>query len=217
MNNALKCYSRTQNTAEGLLFLEERLDSYSESLGVLSWYAWLLKENKKSEKAVSVYQDIFDEGYRGDEDLIDYVKLMIDMRRLDRVEKDLEKYLEGGQSLELLLQRAELHYQQGRYTKGLEFTAELEEGRPFHADILFKKIDFLFALEDYDDAIELTETLISKEVYPAYSYFLKGKAEYYLESYGNAKASLEKAAGFSPENSQVQEFLAKTKAKLGES
>ena len=214
--NALRVLVEIDAYQEAYEWLQPRLRRYGDDLVVRSWDAWLAYQNDDTDKAVRIYEELFREGYREDDEFSLYVGLLADREDWDKVESEFAGYAADGMTEPLGKLQADLHSRRGNYDEALAILDSLMEGRPFSADLAYAKIEVLDQLDRPADVLELAEILIEKNYRSLESYFYKGYAEYQLKSYLKARESFNAALKYSPTNSIVQEYLANINNILGE-
>ncbi len=214
--NALRVLVEIDAYQEAYEWLQMRLSRYDDDLVVRSWDAWLAYQNEDTDKALRLYEELFREGYREDDEFALYVGLLADQEKWERVESEFARYAEEGMSETLRKLQAELLSRRGNYEEALAILDSMMEGRPFSADLAYAKIEVLDQLDRPAEMLQLAELLIDKNYRSLESYFYKGYAEYQLKSYLKARDSFSAALKYSPASSVVQEYLASINSILGE-
>jgi len=214
--NALRVLVEIDAYREAYDWLEPRLERYGDDLVVRSWDAWLAYQNGDTDKAIRIYAELFDEGYREDDEFALYAGLLADREDWDGVEAAFERYATEGMTETLSKLRAELHSRRGNYDEALALLDSLIENRPFSADLTYAKIEVLDQMQRPAEILALAAQLIDKNYRSLESYFYKGYAEYQLKSYLKARDSFNAALGYSPASPVVKEYLASINGILGE-
>ena len=214
--NALRVLSEVDAYEEANEWLQPRLANYGDDLGVRSWDAWLAYQTKDTDKALRLYETLFAEGYREDDEFALYAEMLADRDDWDTLDAALAAYAADGMTESLWLLQAELHTRRGDYEAALEILDTLAEDRPFSADITYARIEVYDAMGAPAEILELATALIDQNYRSLESYFYKGYAEYQLKSYPSARESLTAALKYSPTNSVVQEYLESINSILGE-
>ena len=163
--NALACFSMSGDFNGGLRYIEGYPSQVAQSHEIASWKAYLLGKTGQHNQAIELYHHIFMEGYRSDDDLRDYLKLLKAAGNLTLAGEVLDHYLQEQMVLEFALERAEVFSAAEQYSEGLAYVKQLEQSRPFDADLAVKIIEFEVALSQFDDAIVRSNVLIQKRVY----------------------------------------------------
>ena len=214
--NALRVLVEIDAYQEAYDWLQPRLSRYGEDLAVRSWDAWLAYQNNDPDKALRVYEDLFDEGYREDDEFALYAGLLADREEWERVESEFSEYAAEGMTETLRKLQADILRRRGNHEEALAILDSMMEGRPFSADLAYAKIEVLDQLDRPAEVLQLADLLIEKNYRSLESYFYKGYAEYQLKSYLKARESFNAALKYSPASSIVQEYLASINNILGE-
>jgi tetratricopeptide (TPR) repeat protein len=214
--NAMRVLVEIDAYQEAYEWLQPRLSRYGDDLVVRSWDAWLAHQNGDPDKAVRVYEELFNEGYREDDEFALYVGILADREDWERVESEFAEYAAEGMTEALRKLQADLLSRRGNYEEALAILDSLTEGRPFSADLAYAKIEVLDQLDRPAEVLELADLLVEKNYRSLESYFYKGYAEYRLKSYLKARESFNAALKYSPASSTVQEYLASINSILGE-
>jgi tetratricopeptide (TPR) repeat protein len=214
--NALRVLVEIDAYREAYDWLQPRLPRYGDDLVAHSWDAWLAYQTGDTDKAVRVYEELFQAGYREDDEFALYAGLLADREEWDKVEAALDSYASEGMTEALLKLEADLHSRRGDYDEALAILDSIIENRPFSADLFYAKIEVLDQLDRPAEILVLAERLIEKNYRSLESYFYKGYAEYRLKSYLKARDSFTAALKYSPTNSVVNEYLASINSILGE-
>jgi tetratricopeptide (TPR) repeat protein len=214
--NALRVLVEIDAYQEAYAWLLPRLPLYGDDLVVRSWDAWLAYQNDDPDKAVRVYEELFREGYREDDEFALYAGLLADREEWEKVESEFAAYASEGMTETLRKLQADLHGRRGNHEEALAILDSMTEGRPFSAELAYAKIELLDELDRPADVLQLAELLIEKNYRSLESYFYKGYAEYQLKSYLKARDSFNAALKYSPTSSVVQEYLASINSILGE-
>ena len=214
--NSLRVLVEIDAYQEAYEWLQPRLPRYGDDLVVRSWDAWLAYQNDDTDKAVRIYEELFSEGYREDDEFALYAGLLADREEWEKVESEFAVYAAEGMTETLRKLQADLHARRGNYEEALAILDAMTEGRPFSADLAYAKIEVLDQMDRPTDVLQLAELLIEKNYRSLESYFYKGHAEYQLKSYLKARDSFNAALKYSPTSSVVQEYLASINSILGE-
>ena len=214
--NALRVLSEIDAYDEAYAWLQPRMAEFATNLDVRSWDAWLAYQTGDLDKAIDVYDELFAEGYREDEEFSLYANLLADRGEWDKLETALTTYAAEGMTDTLWRLQADLHTRRGNYTEALAILDRLSSDRPFSADVAFAQIEVYDQMDQPADVLQLAEQLIEHNYRSLESYFYKGYAEYHMNSYQAARESLTAALKYSPTNSVVREYLDSINSILGE-
>ena len=214
--NAIRVLVEIDAHREAYEWLQPRLARYGDDLAVRSWDAWLAYQNEDPDKALRVYEELFREGYREDDEFALYVGLLAEREEWEQVEAVFAEYAAEGMTDPLRKLQADLHSRRGNYEEALAILDSLIEDRPFSADLVYAKIEVLDELDRPAELLQLADLLIEKNYRSLESYFYKGYAEYRLKSYVKARDSFNAALKYSPTSKLVQEYLSSINNILGE-
>jgi transglutaminase-like putative cysteine protease/tetratricopeptide (TPR) repeat protein len=214
--NAIRVLVEIDAYREAYEWLQPRLARYGDDLAVRSWDAWLAYRNEDPDKALRVYEELFTEGYREDDEFALYVGLLAEREEWEQVEAVFAEYAAEGMTDPLRKLQADLHGRRGNYEEALGILDSLIEDRPFSADLVYAKIEVLDELDRPAELLQLADLLIEKNYRSLESYFYKGYAEYQLKSYVKARDSFNAALKYSPTSKVVQEYLSSINNILGE-
>ncbi len=214
--NALRSYSALGRYSDALSYLMTRIDNFPDNLNFKSWEAWLLNQTGEKEKSVTLFKELFDKGYREDEDFISYVGTLAEFNKWDEVEKSFAEYLKEDVSLSVYVEQARLKRAEGKYDEAISIMEEQQKNIPFNFQIAFEIIQNYRENQSYKDILKITDELIKNDLYPADAYYYKGEAEYYLKWYREAKKSLEKSLEYNPKDDEVKNFIMHISGLLGE-
>lgn len=214
--NCLKTLSQLDMYAEGVAMIESYPPGYEKNPSIASWYAWFLHNTGHSDKAISVYQAMFEKDYRHDGDFTDYIYLLSSLHRWDEADAAFERYFQKGESIDLRIEQARCLSKQNRFDEAITILTTLQKNIPFHSAIAYALIDNYSKSNQLTTAHTLCKELISKGYDSAHAYYTQGEVEYDLKRYKEAKASFEKALTFSPDDEDTKQYLQQVTALLGE-
>ena len=214
--NALRVLTEIDAYQEAYDWLQPRLERYGDDLVVRSWDAWLAHQTDDPDKAIRIYDELFSQGYREDDEFALYAGLLADRGEWEKLDEKLAEYAVEGMTETLWQLKADLQTRRGNYEEALAILDRIATGRPFNADVAYSRIEVYDALDQPAEILRIAEELIKNNYRSLESYFYKGYAEYQLKSYQVARDSFSTALKFSPTNSVVQEYLASINSILGE-
>ncbi len=214
--NALRVLSDLDAYEEAYGWLQSRRDRYGDDQGVRSWDAWLAYHVGDADKALDVYEQLFDEGYREDAEFRVYLGLLADREQWDRVDAEFDDYAGENLTDELRRLKATLLTARGRHDEALALLGSMSAGRPFSAELAYSKIEVFDAMEDAAGILEQAQLLIDNNYESLDSWFYKGYAEYLLRSYVKSRESFQSAQKFAPTNTIVQDYINAINGILGE-
>ncbi|MCP4272795.1 MAG: DUF3857 domain-containing protein [Gammaproteobacteria bacterium] len=216
LTNIMDAYDKLQQHDEALVYLSNYDEMYKENQNVLSWKAWNLINSERSKDALKIYEELFNGNYRNDENFTAFVYLLSEEKEWEAIDMAFDKYLKSGDSVGLMLVRAELLNKQGNYKVAIQTLEEFQKTIPFNAQIAYSLIQNCNAIEQYNRTLEICETLIKEGFTSADSYYYKGEAEYNLKWYRQSKQSFEEALKFAPKENGIHDYIAHISSLLGE-
>ncbi len=183
---------------------------------VKSWDAWLAYQTNEPDKALRLYDELFDDGYRDQHDFSVYMGLLADAERWEDLDREFAEYTAGEVTEETQLLHVELLKRRQRFDEALDILDAMTEGRPFNADLAYERMTILDLAGKPAEVLAVAEQLIDEGYRSLQSYYYKGDAEYQLRSYRTARESFEQALTYSPANANIKEYLEAIDHVLGE-
>ena len=214
--NAVRSLVEIDAFEEAGPWLETRVGPFGENQLVRSWDAWLAYQTGNPEKALGIYEALFDEGHRDDDDFAAYMTMLADAGRWDELEAEFDAYAAGGESESTRQLQVQLLTRRGRYDEALALLDRMTVGRPFNADLVFERIAVLDEMGAPAEVLKLAESLIENGYRSMTAYYYKGDAEFQLRSFREARASFEQALSYAPGNTGIREYLDAIDHMLGE-
>ncbi len=216
ITNALRSLVEIDAYQEASDWLSGRIQAFPGNQVVQSWDAWLAYQTGSPQKALRIYSELFDDGYRDDDDFSVYMTLLADDDQWDEMDHQFAAYTKGGATDSMRLLHARLLARRGRHAEALAVLDELAEGRPFNADISYERMSILDDMGNPAEVLRLADDLIARGYRSLQSYYYKGDAEFQLRSYRSARESFEQALDYSPANANIREYLDAIDNMLGE-
>lgn len=214
--NALRVLTDLDAYQEAYEWLQPRLAHYPDDQHVRSWDAWLSYHVNETEKSIRLYDELFREGYREDDEFEVYLGMLADREQWDKIDADFDHYAGDNMTDKLRRLKASLLSKRGRHDAALAILDNMTAGRPFNADLVYAKIDVYDAKQNPAEILLLANSLIENNYESLESWFYKGYAEYSLKSYLKSRESFQKALQYSPTSSYVREYIDAINGILGE-
>ena len=214
--NAVRSLTEIDAYGEAADWIAARMAFFSENLLVQSWDAWLAYQTNDPEKALRIYDVLFDAGHRDNDDFSAYMELLADAGRWDDLDRKFAEYTSGDVDDATLMLQVQLLTRRERYEDALAILAKMAEGRAFNADLAYERMSILDQMGRPAEILPIANELITKGYGSLQSYYYKGNAEFQLRSYREARESFEQALEFSPANANIREFLDAIDHMLGE-
>jgi tetratricopeptide (TPR) repeat protein len=216
LTNALRALTEIDAYKEAYVWLMPRIANFPDDQSVKSWDAWLAYQNDNPEKAMRLYGGLFANGFREDNDFSVYANMLADAGAWEKLEQELAAYSSGGVTESLQLLKTGILSRRGRHEEALAVLDEMQAGRPFNADLVYKRIDVYYEMGNPAEVLRLAESLIENGYRSLKSYFYKGDSEFQLRSYLRARESFKIAQTYSPTHTTIQEYLDAINSMLGE-
>ncbi len=214
--NAVRSLIELEAFDEATAWLEGRIGPFAENQVVQSWDAWLAYQTGDVARGLDIYERLFAQGYRDDDDFTAYMTMLADEGRWDVLDREFESYAAGGESERTRQLQVQLLTRRERYDEALALLDRMTAGRPFNADLAFERIAIYEQLNQPADMLRLAQELIDNGYRSMASFYYKGAAEYQLRSYRESRTSFEQAQSFAPANASIKEYLEAIDHMLGE-
>ena len=215
LDNVLYAFARAEANDAALRWLEPRLDNFDpEEPSVLAWHAWFLSKNGKNDQAVNRYKKLFETDHQNDEDFTSYIELLSKEQDWTGLAQAFEDY-QPQNPRTIALARIDSLIEAQEYQKAQTILKGLQ-GTAFDDELALKQIDIYDAQDQPSKIKDVAQQLIDQGHASALSYFWHGYANYNLESYSEARQSLELAQQYQPENETIALYLDAIKRAIGE-
>ncbi len=214
--NAVRALVEIDAFVEAADWIGSRMTPFADNMSVQSWDAWLAYQTDNPEKALRIYDDIFDSDHRDKDDFSAYMDLLADAGRWDDLDREFADYTKDEVNEETQRLQVQLLTRRERFIEALAVLDKMTERRPFNADLAYERMSILDQMGRPADVLKIADQLIAEGYRSLQSYYFKGDAEYQLRSYRNARSSLEEALTFSPANANIKEYLEAIDHMLGE-
>ncbi len=214
--NALRALVEIDAFGEAADWIEPRMAPFADNRPVQSWDAWLAYQTDNPEKALRIYDTLFDSDYRDKDDFSAYMDLLADAGRWDDLDREFASYTKGEVDDATQMLHVQLLTRRERFEEALVVLDKMTKGRPFNADLAYERMSILDQMGKPADILRVADELIAAGYRSLQSYYFKGDAEYQLRSYRTARESFEEALKFSPANASIKEYLEAIDHMLGE-
>jgi tetratricopeptide (TPR) repeat protein len=214
--NALRVLAEIDAYQEAYDWLLPRLEQFPGDTMIRSWDAWLAYQTGDTPKSMSLYAELFAEGYRDDDEFAVYMQMLANDDQWDRLDAEFERYAGVGMSDALERLNVKLLTRRESYDEALAMLDGMATEGSFDAELVYARIEILDAMGDFGEVQRLAQVLIDNDYESLESWFWKGYAEFQLRSYLKARESFEKARGFSATAGVIKEYLDAIDGILGE-
>lgn len=217
LTRALRSLSAIDAYQEARDWLEARSDRNADNQFVQSWRAWLAYNVGDYEMGTQIYADLFDDGYRDDEDFSAYLTMLSELSLWEQVDARYEQYTAGGENDRNRRLYARLLSRRGESERALDvLDAMIKPGGVLDAELAYDRLD---VMDDMDAATRM-KTLAQELIdagYPSLrSYFYLGRAQYLLSDYVNARETFLTADKYAPGNETIREYLSAIDNAMGQ-
>ena len=213
--NLTDAFIATSKFREALDALERYPEIVGAQTGLQATRAYLQGRLGQTESAVTNYARLFENGYTSEEYFKDYVGLLASSGQVQTGLAVSEAYLRRQDTPALRLVQASLLKQQKKFDEAVELLQKQHERHPFHAGISYALGDAFILAGRPNDALTLAKELL-KDQNTAPSWFIKGRAEFALKWYREAKESFERALNKAPNDPDIKYFVELSSQTLGE-
>jgi tetratricopeptide (TPR) repeat protein len=200
----------------GLDALDAHAGLLERNLPLQATRAFFLGSLGETSSAISNYSRIFADGYRSDVYFRDYAQLLSQADQTEKAFAELNTYLSAQDSANLRLLEADLLKQQKKYDKAIELLLAQRKKQPLHRGFALSLGDAYIQAERGSDALALANELLAGQDNSAAAWFLKGRSQFALKWYREAKAAFERALKESPQDANIKGFLDAASGMLGE-
>ena len=200
---------------EALSAIERHPDMVEAQTSLQATRAYLQGRLGQTEAALTNYSRLFENSYTSEEYFKDYIGLLASSGQTEKAFALTEAYLRRQDTPALRLLQVSLLKQQKKFAQAVELLQKQHENHPFHAGISYALGDALILAGRPKDALTLANELL-KEQKTASSWFIKGRAEFALKWYREAKDSFESALSKAPADPDIKYFVELASQTLGE-
>ncbi len=216
MIGTLNAYNLLKRYQDGLYFLEKNINHFPQSYDVVSYQAFFQSQLGKRKEAIKNYEASFSLGRREDDDLIQYIWLRWDTGNKDDVLREAKYYATNTDSIRIKRLVGDLYYNNSDYEKAANIYASLRERAPYDQTTVTSLIETNYRLSRNKDVIDLCDEMISHGYKSADHFFYRGRSQYALKWYKEAKQSFESALALNPTDQASNEYLSHVSGMLGQ-
>ncbi len=214
--NVVQAWSRAGKQREALAALEGHSVLLGARPDLRAEQALLLGETGQADRALTNYAKLFADGFRNEAHFKEYAGLLSQSGQTERALAEVEKYLQARESADIRVLQAGLLKQQKKFDQAIALLQAQRQKNPFHAGLSRSLADAFLQAQRPSEALALTEELLKGQADDVSFLFLKGRAEYGLKWYRQAKESFEAALKKAPNDPDIQSLLNYTSGLLGE-
>jgi transglutaminase-like putative cysteine protease/tetratricopeptide (TPR) repeat protein len=178
--------------------------------------AFLDSQTGDVDGALKIYGQAFDDGTRDDDYFALYIYLLSQSKQHDAAIARTTQYLTQNDTPRLQMLLATAYEQAGQVQKSIDVLLAQQQKYPEDSQLGIVLAETFVRAGRYAEALDQCTKLCEGDRGTSTTYFLKGRAEYGLKHYREAKASLEAAVERDPSNTQLKAFLDQVSGMLGE-
>jgi len=216
LGNVLNTMFWTGCHKEAMALVDAALPEARNVPFALGWQARHLDALDHTNEAGQVYEKLMANDGWDQEDVENAARHYGKCNDWKAFEALFEKAIAHKDSISLRRLRARICGEFGRHQEAAEFLKADQKAIPFNPELAYGLIDTYFDLKQFNDALNLADTLITNGFVSADAYYNKGCAEYRLGWHRKAKESLLKGHALNPNNSQISDLIKRVSAELGE-
>ena len=161
------------------------------------------------------YEKLFAQGFHDADHFGDYIALLSQDNQADKALAAIEARLQKEDSPEIRLMQAALLKKTKQFDQAIAVLREQHEKNPFHAGLALSLGDALIQGGRPSEALPLSEEMI-KQAGSSAAWSLKGRAQFGLKWYREAKESFENAVKEAPSDALARQYLQVLAGLLGE-
>ncbi|HWW00901.1 MAG TPA: transglutaminase domain-containing protein [Candidatus Acidoferrum sp.] len=214
--NALQTWRHLERPRETLEFLRSQPAAILQNPDVRAWQAYFQAEASLTDEALTNYANLFTDGYHEDTHFSQYVNLLNAQRRFPEALAAIETYLKKEDSIPVRLLEAQTYRLRGDLPKAISLLKQQREKAPFNFQVAGALAETSLAAGLYNDALEITREMAKRNRDSAYALYLRGRSEFGLKWYREAKTSFEAAAKHAPADKTISSYLELVGGVLGE-
>jgi tetratricopeptide (TPR) repeat protein len=202
--------------SEVLEVLAEHQDRVAVQPALRAQQAYLQGRQGEISLALTNYARLFAEGYSAEDHFREYINLLGSQEQWDTARSELEIFLRKNDSTDTRLLQAAVLKREKKFAEAVILLQKLREKNPYNASVAYGLGDAFIHAGQPNEALALTQEALKHNPDVANLWFLKGRAEFALKWYREAKESLSRASKNAPADADVKYFLDAVSAVLGE-
>jgi len=216
LSNLVDACLHTGNYRDALTELEAHQTLTDSLANLKAREAFLQSRLGEIPLALTNYAKLFSTGYDSEDDFRDYIQLLSQAEQFDRGLRETEAYLKRHDAPAVRLIQASILKHQRRFAEALELLKVQREKYPFHAGIVYSLGDCYIASGKPSEALALSQEVLRQQGPSASLLVLKGRSEFALRWYREAKQSFEQALKDAPNDADIKSWLNLASGALGE-
>lgn len=215
--NVFEAMMRAGNPEEGIALAESGIAKFPDRSRLRAYRAQFFSAGERFDEARAAFADAFKEGHSDEDDLLDYLNLLVDAEQREAAVETLREFRAARTQPGTNLDRweASLLSQMEHHDEAVALLKATLEKHPASGTVAYALTTALLEAERYTEALEKSQAMIDDGHGGAEVYVLKGRSEMGLEWYRKARDSFLKAREFDEENEEVRQYLDHASAALG--
>jgi tetratricopeptide (TPR) repeat protein len=214
--NAVQSWNHLDQPKVALEYLEAHAEVVRKAPELRAYQALFQAQSGMLDRAITNYSALFASGFRDDNHFTEYVSRLTEEQRYDVAQQEVGRYLAAKDSVAVRLVEAEIYRAQKDYSQAIKLLQIQHEKAPFNPQIANTLTEVLIEANRCNEALALSKKSLQNCADSAYPMFLKGRAEFGLKWYREAKESFEAALKLAPTSTTAREYLNVVSGILGE-
>jgi tetratricopeptide (TPR) repeat protein len=177
--------------------------------------AFLLSKLGRLDEAFGIYRSVFDGGFRSDKGFLHYFVFLCEAQGLEAGVSAALRYMKGGDSILVAAGVARVLVIERKEKRAIEVMTSLWRRSGLNS-ILYNLINALMDKGFFAEVVSVCRLLEENGDDSAFVPFSRGKAEFVQKLFLKARVSFETALRRSPDEEEIQRYLAVVKMKLGQ-
>jgi tetratricopeptide (TPR) repeat protein len=216
LENLTMAYRQSGHLAAALEELEKHPRYVDSQPKLAANRAFLQGRLGRVDSALTNYEKLFAAGFNDEDCFSDYIGLLSQENQTDKALAAIESRLPKQDSADLRLLQAALLKRTQKFDRAISLLQAQHEKNPFHAGLTLSLGDALIQGGRPSEALPLSEAMIRQSGTSAAAWSLKGRAQFALKWYREAKVSFENALKDAPSDTTARQYLQALAGILGE-
>lgn len=196
--------------------LEQHPEYVDSQPGLAADRAFLQGQLGQIDLALANYAKLFATGYSSADYFKDYITLLVQTQQQKRALDEVKSYLEKEDSPEIRLLQAALLTNLKKFDEAITLLRAQHEEYPYDVGINVSLGNALIQAGKPSEALSLSDEMLKQNGNSVAAWSLKGRAQFALKWYREAKESFHKVIAEAPSNTDARQFLQILSGILGE-
>ncbi len=210
--NVVDALERLGRIPDAKALLTDRLSRFPKEARYSARLGRLLAGAGEAQEAIVAYAEALQAGYRGEDSLDGYIRLLLKEGLFDRADEDLARFDSGPHRVLL----AAVRRAQGRDDDALQVLRGGLSTTPLDSAAADELLRVLDDLRRPEESLETIASLEHDEHITGATLYYRGRAEMALDRLPEAKASFEQALARHPESQPIKTALQAVTSRLGQ-